>query len=89
MQSMFNGSQATIINLDNFDTSNVTTMQYMFKDSKVTTLDLSSFDTSNVEIISEMFNGAQATIGYARTQEDADKLNNSSGKPEGLTFVVK
>ena len=36
-----------------------------------------------------MFGNSKATTGYARTQNDADKFNNSSGKSSGLTFVVK
>ena len=36
-----------------------------------------------------MFASSQATTGYARTLTDADKFNNSSGKPASLTFVVK
>ena len=64
-------------------------MSYMFYNSSVTTLDLSSFDTSNVTNMNNMFNGCSATIGYARTQADADRFNNSSGKPSALVFVVK
>ena len=70
------------------DTSNVTDMSFMFAESYVITLDLSSFDTSNVTNMRGMFNRSAATIGYARTQEDADRLNASSGKPSTLTFVV-
>ena len=36
-----------------------------------------------------MFYNAKATIGYAKDQANADKFNNSSNKPSGLTFVVK
>ena len=61
----------------------------MFNNSQVSTLDLSSFDTSNVTNTDFMFHGSSVTTGYARTQTDADKLNNSSSKPSTLTFVVK
>ena len=64
-------------------------MTSMFNGSQATTLDLSSFDTSKVTDMTSMFNGSQATIGYARTQADADRFNASSGKPAGLVFVVK
>ena len=30
-----------------------------------------------------------ATVGYAITTTAANKLNNSPGKPAGLTFIVK
>jgi len=39
--------------------------------------------------MSYMFFGSQATIVYAKTQEDADRLNSSEGKPEELVFKVK
>ena len=89
MGSMFYNSSATTLDLSSFDTSNVTDMSYMFSNSSVTTLDLSSFDTSNVTNMNNMFNGCSATIGYARTQADADRFNNSSNKPSTLVFVVK
>ena len=89
MDSMFLGSQATTINLSSFDTSKVTSMDTMFYNAKVVSLDLSSFDTSNVTDMYYMFKDSSVTIGYARTEEDADKLNASSNKPSGLTFVVK
>ena len=89
MGAMFDSSQATTLDLSSFNTSNVTDMRYMFADSSATTLDLSSFNVSNVSDIDYMFGWCSATIGYARTQADADKFNASSGKPAGLNFVVK
>ena len=89
MSWMFAGSQATSLDLSSFDTSNVTNMSWMFAYSRATTLDLSSFDTSNVTNMSGMFDSSSATTGYARTQADADRFNNSSLKPSALVFVVK
>ena len=90
MSWMFYNSKATEIKgLNKFNTSKVTNMSYMFFSSKATTLDLSSFDTSKVSDMRWMFEYCKATTGYARTQTDADKFNNSSNKPSGLTFVVK
>ncbi len=88
MEMMFMYSQATSLDLSSFDTSKVTNMYNMFYKSQATSLDLSSFDTSNVTDMSEMFYGSQATTGYAKTCEDAARLNASS-KPAGLTFTVK
>jgi surface protein len=88
-QNMFRDNPSSYLELDYLDTSNVTNMRNMFNGSHATTLDLSSFDTSNVTYMSNMFYNAQATTGYARTQADADRFNNSEGKPETLTFVVK
>jgi surface protein len=61
----------------------------MFYNSRATTLDLSSFDTSSVTNMNSMFRDSRATTGYARTQADADRFNNSSNKPSALVFVVK
>jgi hypothetical protein len=63
-------------------------MSGMFADSQATSLDSSSFDTSTADMTS-MFNNSKATTGYARTCEDADRLNASSNKPDALTFIVK
>jgi prepilin-type N-terminal cleavage/methylation domain-containing protein len=89
MRGMFFGSNAITLNLSNFNTSNVTNMQLMFSGSKAKVLDLSSFDTSSVTNMNNMFQNASATTGYARNDEEATKFNATSGKPSGLTFVVK
>ena len=87
---MFSSNQATEIKgLNKFNTSNVTNMSWMFAYSKATMLDLSSFNTSKVTDMEGMFKGSPATTGYAKTQADADKFNNSSNKPSSLTFVVE
>ena len=61
MSNMFVYSQATSIDLSNFNTSKVTNMSAMFYKSQATTLDLSNFDTSNVTNMYSMFEGSQAT----------------------------
>ena len=61
MGGMFQKSQTLVLNLKNFDTSNVFDMNSMFANSQVKSLDLSSFDTSKVENMSGMFDGSQAT----------------------------
>ena len=61
----------------------------MFYSSQDTELDLSNFDTSNVTNTSDMFSNSKTKTVYARTQEDADKYNASSNKPNGLQAVVK
>ena len=80
-----------IIGLDTLDTSHITNMSQMFQDlSSLTTLDLSSFNTSNVTNSDDMFkNCTSLTTGYARTQADATMFNNSTNKPNGVTFAVK
>ncbi len=81
----------TSLDLSSFDTSNVTNMRNMFYYcNSLTSLDLSSFNTSNVTLMDNMFYYCNSiTTAYARTQADADKFNATSGKPAGLTFVVK
>ena len=89
MSGMFRSSSATTLDVSSFDTSNVTNMAAMFRSSRAVTLDLSSFDTSSVTNMAAMFYDSSATTGYARTQADADRFNNSSSKPSALVFVVK
>ena len=89
MEYMFLGCEARTINVNSFNTSKVTNMSSMFAETEAELLDLSSFDTSSVSNISYMFYNAKATTGYAKDQTNADKFNNSSNKPSGLTFVVK
>jgi len=61
MSYMFAYSQATTLDVSNFDTSNVTYMNIMFGNSQATTLDVSNFDTSNVTYMNIMFGNSQAT----------------------------
>ena len=61
MSYMFAYSQATTLDVSNFDTSNVTYMNIMFGNSQATTLDVSNFDTSNVTTMAQMFESSQAT----------------------------
>ena len=64
----------TILNLSNFDTSQVTNMQYMFSDmTKLTTLDLSNFDTSKVTDMKYMFNEM-----YGLTSLNLSSFNTSN-----------
>ena len=62
MAYMFLNSQATTLDVSNFDTSNVTNMINMFWKSQATTLDVSNFDTSKVTNMSSMFSDSKATI---------------------------
>ena len=61
MSYMFAYSQATTLDVSNFDTSKVTSMGSMFQLSQAATLDLSNFDTSNVTNMQGMFWKSQAT----------------------------
>ena len=61
MSYMFAYSQATTLDVSNFDTSNVTNMHSMFSNSQATTLDVSNFNTSKVTNMYEMFYYSKAT----------------------------
>lgn len=86
-------SSLNSLDLTGFDTSNVTSMYMMFQQcSNLRTLDLSSFDLSSVASYGTMnmfTSDYSLTTAYARTQEDADKLNSSQGKPSNVNFIVK
>ena len=70
----YNMRNFTILNLPNFDTSQVTNMQYMFSDmTKLTTLDLSNFDTSKVTDMKYMFNEM-----YGLTSLNLSSFNTSN-----------
>ena len=88
---MFNSSQATTLDLSNFNTSNVTNMSYMFNNSQATTLDLSNFTITSSTKITNMFSGAAATTGYAKDEATATLFNDSSTTsiPDTLKFTVK
>ena len=95
MLGMFQNCQSlTSLSLTNFNTANVTTMNVMFSGcTNLTTLDLSSFDVTQISDsnLASIFNNSPAlTTGYAKSQANADKLNQSStGKPSGMTFIVR
>lgn len=88
MSNMFRSTNTNTLDLSSFDTSSVTNMSGMFASSKIDILDLSSFDTSSVTNSNIMFAFSTATVGYARTQADADFFNATSFKPEELNFIV-
>ena len=78
MSYMFYGSQATTLDVSNFNTSKVTYMSSMFSGSKATTLDVSNFDTSNVTNMGYMFNGSQVTT-LDLSNFDTSKVTYMSG----------
>ena len=61
MSGMFFDNQSTTLDVNAFDTHNVTNMNQMFSGSQATTLDLSNFDTSKVTDMGAMFSDSQAT----------------------------
>ncbi|MGI6227981.1 MAG: BspA family leucine-rich repeat surface protein, partial [Peptococcales bacterium] len=88
-QHMFWGAKVPMLDLSTFDTSSAENVTYMFMQTETNELDLSSFQLPETADTDFMFGSTPVTTGYAKTQEDADRLNSTSGKPEHLTFVVK
>ena len=82
------------LDISNFDTRSVTDMSRMFDCcNSLLVLDLSSFDMTNVSNVSNMLNhcGYGEIKAYARTQVDADILNDASktGISDYFVFIVK
>ncbi len=75
---MFSNSQATTLDVSNFNTSNVTDMSSMFYNSKATMLDVSNFNTSNVTNMSWMFYNSQATT-LDVSNFDTSNVDNMGG----------
>ena len=74
---MFFESSATTLNLNSFDTSNVTNMSKMFSYSNATALDVSNFDTSKVTNMYYMFSNSKATT-IDLSSFDTSKVTNMS-----------
>src|SRR5699024_10674914 len=72
----------------NFNTVNVTDISRMFKDTQLEEIDLGSFNLSKVTSSDDLFKNTKATKGYARTQEDLEKINKSKNKPNTLKFTI-
>ena len=89
MIGMFNGSNVRSVDLSSFDTKNVRNMNLMFNATLIEKLDLSSFELREDVDLRYMFSGTSATIGYAKNQETANRLNSSIGKPSTITFFVR
>ena len=78
MSYMFYKSQATTLDISNFNTSNVTDMSSMFGNSEATTLDVSNFDTSKVTNMGYMFSDSKATT-LDVSNFDTSNVTNMNG----------
>ena len=77
MKRMFESlGEVSSLDLSNFDTHNVTTMESMFSGCGVTSLDLSSFDTSNVINMSRMFSNLPNLTYLNLLSFDTKKVKN-------------
>ena len=74
MQMFYGCTNVTSLDLFQFDTSNVTSMNLMFLNcSSLTKLDVSNFDTSNVTSMTSMFSGCRSLTGL-----DVSSFNTSN-----------
>lgn len=89
MRGMFQDTKATILDVRNIRTGKAEDVSGMFRNTSVEVLDLSEFNLSNANNLNSMVYQTKSKVGYARTKDDANKINNSSNKPEGLTFTVR
>ena len=87
MGAMFSGSQATTLDVSNFDTSKVTNMGSMFSNSQATTLDVSNFDTSNVTNMYGMFFGSKVTA-LDLNSFDTSKVTNMTQMFDGSQVTI-
>lgn len=82
--------ELTSLNISSFNTSNVNNMGYMFFScQKLPVLDLSSFDMSKAKTNLMLHDTPGVKTAYARTEADAEILNNKANKPDTYTFTVK
>lgn len=89
-----NNSPITTIDVTGWDLSNTTSLHGLFADGASLTniVGIETWDLSNVSDVSDMLYGCTGLNNqtyYARTQNDADKLNNSTNKPSNLVFTVR
>lgn len=71
-----NLTSLTTINIDNWDVSNVKTMEYAFQQTKIRNLDLTNWNTSNITYIPAMFYSCTATITIDLNGWDTSKVTN-------------
>lgn len=74
---MFSNCALSEINVDSWDTSNITDMSCLFAGTKCTELDLSNFNTSNVTNMSGMFSGCSLNTIDVSSFNTSDVTNMS------------
>lgn len=92
MSSMFDGAQATSLNLSSFDTSNVSSMGYMFDSAKATYIDISNFTHEKVSNKAFMFVRVENITVVFKNQEELDYFTTDtrfSSTNKALTEVDK
>ena len=83
MEKKFTSYKGKILDLSNFNTSNVTTMNVMFRNcNSLTSLDLSSFNTSNVTDMSGMLYDCNSLASL-----NLSNLDTSNATDKGWTIT--
>ena len=87
MSYMLAYSQATTLDVSNFDTSKVTNMSYMFSSStNLKTIYVSNkFNTNNVTSSANMFTDSTELVGGAGTKYDSTKIDKAYAHIDGGT----
>ena len=87
MYNMFYGSQATTIDVSNFNTSKVSNMSNMFQGSSnlKTIYGSSKFVTTAVTSSTNMFSGCTKLVGGAGTKYDSTKTDKTYARIDGGT----
>ena len=89
MSLMFNNCKANKVDVNNFNTRNVTIMGYTFnKCSSLTSLDLTNFNTSNVTNMQNMFNGCSSLTSLDLTNFNTSNVTNMQSMFNGCSSLT-
>lgn len=89
MAHMFYGTTLESLNISSFNTKSLTNMQNMFTRARIPEIDLSSFDMRTSINTESLFWETVVADVYAKTDKDAEILNNSSSRHITLKVKVK
>lgn len=89
LRSMFENCRSLIsLDLSDWDTSNVTSMEYMFNGCYVTSLDLSGWDTSKVTNMNRMFYNCSGLTELDLSSFDTSKVTSMGSMFSGCTSLI-
>ena len=89
LRSMFENCRSLIsLDLSDWDTSNVTSMEYMFNGCYVKSLDLSGWDTSKVTNMNRMFYNCSGLTELDLSSFDTSKVTSMGSMFSGCTSLI-
>ena len=87
--SMLRAFKGNELDLSNFDTSNVNTMDYMFAScNSLTTLDISNFDTSKVTRMEDMFSQCKSLTSLDLSSFDTSSVTDMNSMFYGCSLLT-